>query len=199
MQLLTPSLHAPSFHILHFCESPPQPLLRPPPPTLSLPPSPPRVVLVWGKWEPDVAYCAEVGDGRKGGLVGVLGEVRLLGWRMGGGGGISWQAFCSFTRRPETGKGFPGRRRMSRVGGVRRGSDSATRTQRPLPDLGVPVVWGTLGSMFGKITLNILNFAWLYVNWRRRLQLSLFVASMTANLVASVILMDFCLFFMQLH
>lgn len=36
--------------------------------------------------------------------------------------------------------------------GFCRGSDSATRTQRPLPDLGVPVVWGTLGSMFGKIT-----------------------------------------------
>lgn len=38
------------------------------------------------------------------------------------------------------------------MGGVCGGSDSATCSQRPLPDLGVPGVWGTLGSMFDKIT-----------------------------------------------
>lgn len=32
------------------------------------------------------------------------------------------------------------------------GSDSATRSQRPLPDQAVPVARGTLASMFGKIT-----------------------------------------------
>lgn len=36
--------------------------------------------------------------------------------------------------------------------GFWRGSESAARTQKALPDLGVPVVWGTLGSMFDKIT-----------------------------------------------
>ncbi len=59
-----------------------------PPP--SLPSSPPGVVLVLGKWEPDVAYCAGVSDGgrerREGwwvfwGAQGALGEVSLLGWR----------------------------------------------------------------------------------------------------------------------
>lgn len=39
------------------------------------------------------------------------------------------------------------------------GSESAARTQRALPDLGVPVVWGTLGSMFDKITQS--DIAWL--------------------------------------
>lgn len=69
---------------------------------------------------------------------------------------------CSFTHSTEVGR-VSWQIRLGRVcrkmgsapaqsHGVCGGSDSATCSRRPLRDLGVPEVRGTLGSMFDKIT-----------------------------------------------
>ena len=103
------SLDAPSFHILD--ASPPFDNLssdssHPPP---HLPSSPPRVVLVLGKWEPDVAYCAEVSDGGRGrgrvcGCLREGGWLVCIRWGQSARMRISWQAFVVSPADQKTGR-----------------------------------------------------------------------------------------------
>lgn len=209
MWLLILSLDAPFFHILLFLWMSFSSTTSPPTPPILPPSSPPRVVLVLGKWEPDVAYCAEVSNG---GLVGALGGAR---WGQSAPVRQMWLLFLRLADRPsvvsptdqEQG-GFPGRydddggagRRMSiaPLQSLYGGSDSATLVQKTASWPGCS--WGTLGSMFDKTTQPE-HFELCMTVWELALQAAIICVcccldSKPCGFLGS---WDICLLFMQVN
>ncbi len=111
---------------------------------------------------------------------------------------ISWQAFVVSPADQKQG-GFPGR--SDRDGAAGGWAAPWCRVEGLIQQL-VPkdrfLTWVFLerGALWVACltklhSLNVLNCAWLYENWHRRLQLSLFVARWTVNHVASLVLVCF--------